>query len=311
LDEGGVLLTAKLDNKYVIRKNEAVVIRSGSLIGDAVLEFVPGRLTGASTEPIEDGEFIANTAVANDPIQVLVNLESKVSSAIDRVEAASYSIEDAGQRIGVLAENLNTVVSNNGDQFLRIIQKTEVAMDHFHSAMKTVDEVVGDPEMKVNLKRALKELPSLFDDARGTLSDARKTLNGFQQMSARADANLQNLEKFTRPLAERGDILVGKIENSVTSIEELLEQLVGFSSKLNSGEGSLGKLMNDRELYDKLRRSADNVEDATRKLKPILDDVRIFTDKIATDPRQLGIKGALDRRPSGVGLKHGILTTDE
>ena len=33
-------------------------------------------------------------------------------------------------------------------------------------------------------------------------------------------------------------------------------------------------------------------------MKPILDDVRVFSDKIARDPRQLGLKGALDRRPS-------------
>ena len=42
---------------------------------------------------------------------------------------------------------------------------------------------------------------------------------------------------------------------------------------------------------------------ATAKVRPILDDVRIFSDKIARDPRQLGVKGALSKTPSGYGLK--------
>ncbi|MBW8885216.1 MAG: hypothetical protein JF612_10690, partial [Planctomycetia bacterium] len=31
---------------------------------------------------------------------------------------------------------------------------------------------------------------------------------------------------------------------------------------------------------------------------------RIFSDKIARDPRLLGVKGALDRRPTGTGNKN-------
>jgi hypothetical protein len=34
--------------------------------------------------------------------------------------------------------------------------------------------------------------------------------------------------------------------------------------------------------------------------------MRVFTDKIARDPSQLGVRGALDRRPSG--LKTGVTT---
>ena len=46
-------------------------------------------------------------------------------------------------------------------------------------------------------------------------------------------------------------------------------------------------------------------------VKPILDDIRIFSDKIARDPRQLGLKGALDRRPVGTGTKLPLTPADE
>jgi phospholipid/cholesterol/gamma-HCH transport system substrate-binding protein len=43
-----------------------------------------------------------------------------------------------------------------------------------------------------------------------------------------------------------------------------------------------------------------NVNHLTLELRPIVDDVRVFTDKIARHPEQLGVRGALDRRPAGI-----------
>ena len=45
-----------------------------------------------------------------------------------------------------------------------------------------------------------------------------------------------------------------------------------------------------------------SVEKVTRDARPIVDDLKVFAQKIADDPRQLGVKGALDKRPSGVGF---------
>jgi phospholipid/cholesterol/gamma-HCH transport system substrate-binding protein len=59
-------------------------------------------------------------------------------------------------------------------------------------------------------------------------------------------------------------------------------------------------------LYDRINRAAGNVEEATQRIRPILEDVRIITDKVSRDPRMLGVKGALDRKPPGAGLKWPI-----
>ncbi|MFO0817583.1 MAG: MlaD family protein [Pirellulales bacterium] len=296
LDEGGVVITAKLDDRHKVRRSEVVRISTASIIGDAVLEFVPSNEQGASNELIQDGEFIADGIVASDPLRVLIGLEDKLGGAI-------RSIEGAGNEVTVLARNMNTIVGNNQEQFQRVIMKSEQAMDRFRSAMTTVDELVGDPEVRLQLKQALAGVPQLMTEARTTLEDARRTLDGFQKMSERANTNLENLEQFTKPLAERGDKLVMAIESSVTNIDDLLDQLVQFGEALNNREGTLGQLMHDRDLYDRLQRTVTNVEDASRQLRPIMNDVRILTDKLATDPGGQIVKRALDRRPIGSGTK--------
>jgi phospholipid/cholesterol/gamma-HCH transport system substrate-binding protein len=76
-----------------------------------------------------------------------------------------------------------------------------------------------------------------------------------------------------------------------------------FVVAINNENGTVRRLLEDEDLYWQIRRTVENIEQATARVRPILDDVRIFTDKIARDPRQLGVKGALSSRPSGLGLK--------
>jgi phospholipid/cholesterol/gamma-HCH transport system substrate-binding protein len=115
-----------------------------------------------------------------------------------------------------------------------------------------------------------------------------------------ADRNLRNLEGLTRPLGERGEGMVASIDKTIGRLDEVISQAVAFTRALNESQGTLGKLVRDPQVYDDLAQAADNVNRLTRELRPIVNDVRVFTDKIARHPEQLGVKGALDRRP---GLK--------
>jgi phospholipid/cholesterol/gamma-HCH transport system substrate-binding protein len=75
---------------------------------------------------------------------------------------------------------------------------------------------------------------------------------------------------------------------------------VFFTKALNESDGTLGKLVRDPRVYEDLAAAAANVKNLSRDLRPIVDDIRVFSDKIARHPEQLGVRGALDRRP---GLK--------
>jgi phospholipid/cholesterol/gamma-HCH transport system substrate-binding protein len=46
-----------------------------------------------------------------------------------------------------------------------------------------------------------------------------------------------------------------------------------------------------------MNRAAKNIDELTRQLKPILDDARVFSDKIARHPESLGVRGVIDRKP--------------
>ena len=166
------------------------------------------------------------------------------------------------------------------------------------------EKVLGDEELSVKLRQSLEELPEFISETRQTMTVARTTLEDFRRVSEKAETNLENLEKFTEPLGEKGEQLVANVDASTRNLNELLAQLVSFSEALNSGQGTLGKLVHDDEVYRKIDRLMANVEDLTPKLRLIVANFATFSDKIARDPRELGLKGAMDPRPSG--LKTGV-----
>ena len=299
---GGVDLTAKIDRDKDLYQDELCYIKTSSLLGDPVLEFVQPKQFVTPRKLFQDGDVLADGIVASDPLEVISNLEGDVRKVLT-------SIEFAAGHVGTLAESLTSTFGTEDDTFNRLIRKSELALDQFSSTMSTIDEVIGDPEMRRSLKESLEGLPVAMEEMRATLTAARRTLAGFDQMSGKASANLDNLQKFTEPLGERGEALVANVDASLASLDELLRQLVTFGEALNNSEGSLGQFVHNRELYDSLNDAATRIERATRMIAPIMQNVRTLTDKIARDPRQLGIKGALDRKPSGAGLNVAPSTT--
>jgi phospholipid/cholesterol/gamma-HCH transport system substrate-binding protein len=295
-DEGGVLVSMRIFDQFKLRRSETCRIGTGSLLGDAVVEFVPSgkdeRKDRTAGELLADGEYMSDGVVAGNPLRALVNLEGSVSSAF-------RSLEGAGKEVSQLAHSMNQTVGGSDDQIKRIMQKTEVALDHFDKTMGSVERILSDPELADQLKRTLRDIPDFVDETRQTMAAARTTMDNFREMSDKAKTNLDHLEKFTKPLGEQGPQLVANVAESTRNLNDLLEQFVAFSEALNSGQGTLGKLVRDDEVYQQIQRVVGNVEEITRRARPIVEDVRIFTDKIARDPRQLGIKGALDQRPGG------------
>ena len=141
------------------------------------------------------------------------------------------------------------------------------------------------------------------DTVRTTVQGAGKTLRTIEGTFKSAERTIRNVEKFSEPLAKNGDQIVMQVLTSLQNIDRALAQAEAFGASLNNNNGTLKRLLEDDEMYWQVRRTIENIEQASSRIKPILDDVRIFSDKVARDPRQLGIRGAVTRRPNGLGLK--------
>jgi phospholipid/cholesterol/gamma-HCH transport system substrate-binding protein len=273
LDAGGVVIRMRIDGRYKVRRSEVCRL-STSLLGDAILEFVAG--TTSSNEFVRNGDYLEGN-VGSNPLQAFGGIEGDLNQAIG-------SVANAGREIGRLAVYLNEFTVNNDEQLNRIVNKTELAidkadltLDDFQKFARDFNSVLGDEQTRANLKQAINEMPAL-------LKDTREAVAGIQSTVALADSNLKNLEGLTKPLGDHGEEMINNIDASMARLNEVLTQFVEFGKSLNSREGTLGRILNDPELYEHVEAAACNIEQLTKELKPIIRNVNTFTDKIARHP---------------------------
>ncbi len=283
--DDGALITMNIDEGKQIKTNESARIQT-SLIGDAVIEFAPvAPVEGA--EPVLPGSIIKGT-YSPTPLDMIANLQGDLKDTI-------IALGRAGDEVATLAERINLVMGGEDvERLSRLAASAEEALNSFDLAMDNINDIIGDEEFKQQLKKGLTELPSVVADARAIMEALEGALGS-------ADENLKNLQGFTGPLGERGPAIVESIESGVGSLSELLGETALLAKSINRSEGTFGKLLSDRELYDQMLRTmrrvnqlVANIEMMSRRLRPILDDVRVFTDKIARDPARIA-RGIIPR----------------
>lgn len=306
--KGWILMSVAIDREFKLRNRETCRIAPSSLFGDAVLEFVPftneqllvkfdanknGRLDPdeleRANELISDTTLLDDGEVANNPARLMVNLEKNVQETL-------ASVQSAGEQVRELAKTVNKTIGENEGDFRELVEKTKKTLD-------AMNKVLGDEKLLESVRKSLDAVPKLVDKTDETLKLTSAAMADFKTASQRVTERLDDLKPLTESLRVDGDDIVKKLKSSSDELDTFLKLLVGFGKRLNSDESTLGKLVADDELYLKIEQVVSNVEESTRLLRPILQDVRVFVDKIARDPRQLGVSGALDRRPSGSGLK--------
>lgn len=144
------------------------------------------------------------------------------------------------------------------------------------TSLDSLIEVIGtmfDPRLKnnfgtivANLASSSAELQKLLNTQTGYLATSLKNMSEFtgnlDKNNDHISHTLDNLDKTSASLAS------AKIPDAVASIQSTMTELKGVVAKLNSENGSLGLLINDRTLYQ-------NLEGTTRSLTTLLDDLRV------------------------------------
>ncbi|OUT65591.1 MAG: hypothetical protein CBB70_11140 [Planctomycetaceae bacterium TMED10] len=279
-DSPDVLVTLSLNAGTQIYEDENCSINNASLLGNSFIEFIPGTKT--SHKLIPDNAEIKGLSRRN-PLEMLGGLENDLRNTLNSVSTAS-------NQFGKLGEQLNKLVTNHDeDQFHRIVNKSEETLDSIHLTMEKLNHILGDEAMQENLRNGINEIPQVVKQTRDTLTEIQIAVK-------HADRNLENLEGFTGPLGENGAQIVNRLDSSLAKFESVLSQFDTFTGQLNSQEGTIGQLINNPALYNNLNRAAVNIDRVTSQLQPIMGDIRIFSDKIARDPAQLGLAGAIHHR---------------
>ena len=310
----GVVVELAINDDVDIYDNDTCSIGSDSILGDAMIEFMaPETLERGNPVPRDQDYYVEIVSVKPNPMQLVGDLTPKLDATFDAIRTASVGVNKASEDIQKLTNTIQSAFENEDSDFKKMTNdfremtaQAQLALNNIDRFFGTAANFIEDPELEFNLKQTLWELGPIVTKIGLVLDQTRETVREFQSIPEGVNQNLDNLKSFTESLKTEGPEVLEKLNSSLKNADELIVQVKAFTSslkKLENSDGTLGKLINDPELYNSLLKTANTLQREVAKIEPTINDIRMFTDAIARDPGVLGIRGALDRRPSKTGYK--------
>jgi phospholipid/cholesterol/gamma-HCH transport system substrate-binding protein len=226
-----ITITIKLNDKFNIPDNSIAAIKENPL-GSPSIEIILGN----STTFLPSGSTIKSTNNSG----MFAELSSKVGPVADKLTATLNSLDS-------VLRNVNTILDPNTKGNLQsVVANLSKATGSFVSSSASLDK--------------------LLNTQTGALAQSLDNVNSFTKNLASNNGKLtnvmNNLEETTGHLAKADiDGVVNKLRNSV-------DQLNSAMTRLNSTDGSIGALLNDKQLYN-------NMNNTVRSLNILMDDLRV------------------------------------
>ena len=216
-----------------------------------------------------------------------VNIPKNSLAIINPTLLGSPSLEiQLGNETHYLKNGDTIITSASAGAFDEALKMINPVLYEVRSAVKSLDSVlqmvtnVIDPRTKSNLQDIVANLSVVtqsFAVSAGSLETMMDAQNGALSKS------LDNVEIFTANLNSNNDRLNAiltnaqkasetfasiKVQGTLDSLDVAVNNFKEGSEKINSKDGSLGLLLNDKHLYE-------NLESTANKLNILLDDIRV------------------------------------
>jgi phospholipid/cholesterol/gamma-HCH transport system substrate-binding protein len=226
-----IVVTIKLKSNYNIPANSVATIKENPL-GPASISIALGN----AKQDLNVGDTLATASQDG----LMGSLMNKLGPVGDQIKLTVQSLDS-------VLKNINTIfdpnTKNNLQQTIANINKTTASL------------VVSS----ASLQAMLNQQTGAVTQSMNNVASFTKNLSDNNEKVTRM---IGNVEKTTDNLAK------ADIAGSVENLKATIAGLNAVVAKLNSQDGSLGKLMNDKTLYN-------NLTNTVRSANILLDDLRV------------------------------------
>ena len=269
LTPSNLVVVAEIDNSVVLRESYRVAICNLSMLGGNYLMMEEGE--GAEL-PLETTLFRGETPTdwMQDVARIAKNLNEFTSGG--ELKSIVTNFEAASEKIRVIADRLERGEGTVG----KLLSSDDTVYADLKSAVSNVNAVVDRVARgEGTVGKLLSSDDTVYEDLKKTLSSAsdisERIKNGegvVGRLLAKDDPMYDELKSAVESFRKACDSIDAK--SAMDSANKLLDSLNEVAEKLKSGEGTLGKLVNDSELYDE-------VQGLTKDVRQVLDNFRDTT----------------------------------
>ena len=173
-------------------------------------------------------------------------------------------------------------------QLTPTLTKVRTTLDSLNNVFGSINGVLNSEartnlqQTLANLNRASSSLSGLMDNQTGALA---KTLNNAEQLTRKLMNNTDDITATIKNAKTASEKLAAlELKPTIDSLNAMIGSLKSAAAKISSNDGTLGALLNDKTLYNKLT-------DAILSAEILMDDLR-------TNPKRyvnLSIVGKKDK----------------
>ena len=239
-------VTIGLNRDIRVPVDSVASISSSGLLGEKFIEIGPGK----SSQYVAGGSELKNSIDPTDIDEMM----TKLSSALDDVQIftrtlnKSFAGDDEGKGgLKTIVDNLiemttkiNRIVTDNEDSF-------NIIVSNAREATILLKEILA--ENRSNIKESVENVKNLTEKIDDVVTENRVNLKdgleNFKNMTGNIDEVVQeNRENFR--------VSMENLRKSSEKLDVIMVSLKQISGKMERGEGTLGKLIQEDDVYENI-----------------------------------------------------------
>ncbi|MDP2681902.1 MAG: MlaD family protein [Deltaproteobacteria bacterium] len=232
-------VTLRIKPDVKIGKDFTAILKTKGLLGERYVELVPGSPNAPSLEHGGELTRITTYTDIDKLIGILGDAAADIKKATESIgnvlggSEGQASLKKIVVNIEEITDRINRVVKTNDEKFGRIVSNFEVFSEDLKG--RGPDILKGLKEVADNLNQVIAENKDTLKDGFGNLKSATQKLGETMD-------TINRLAKNVEP----------KIDDSVNSINSIVK-------KIDKGEGTLGKLINDTSVHDNFNKTLTGI----------------------------------------------------
>ncbi len=250
LEKGKARVYIRVFPHIRIPKDSIASIQGRGLLGAKYIDIIPGDPASGFMQDGDEFERIRPPVEINrlamefeDIAQDIKKVSEQVSSALGTPEA-QRKMERILDNLERISESLASLSEANEESFTRMMDNLSLLSENMYELSERSRE---------DLETAIAALPEVVENLREITKVLAASLSENQEGIAQALANL---------------------ESATLRLNESLESISSISRKIDEGEGTLGRLVNDPSLVEKSEEVIDSVNQLLgrlRRAKAVID----------------------------------------
>jgi ABC-type transporter Mla subunit MlaD len=240
------------DKLKLIRSDSRATVAQNGVLGDQLINITPGV-----REPLGEDRRILSSPSLMEDIQLFRakfdSLTEKVDTSLSGISNLFSELNDEQTIAAVKGtlENAHEISRQiaDGEGLVGALLSDEQYRKDFGATLRDVRQTAkGIDDFVARANKTLEKIDAniqpVIDDARKTMAQLRKLLEDLKDP--------KNKSLASKIFYDKEGKLVADIESILKDLEEFTETATKVAKKVESGQGTLGKLINDPKAHDDL-----------------------------------------------------------